>query len=76
MSDGPKKIIKDITKVLPNMVIFVVNKSLLQCILLQNLKTYFDEGPPGVGKTELANTAASYFKKDMYVCSAMRDLMN
>ena len=23
------------------------------------------EGPPGVGKTELANTAASYFKKDM-----------
>ena len=67
MSDGPKKIIKDITKGFAKHG-YICSEQIATAVYLASEleKPILIEGPPGVGKTELANTAASYFKKDMY----------
>ena len=66
MSDGPKKIIKDITKGFSKHG-YICSEQIATAVYLASEleKPILIEGPPGVGKTELANTAALYFKKDM-----------
>ena len=64
MTKGPTKKIEDITKgFAKNNYIF--SKQISSAVYLANEleKPILVEGPPGVGKTELANTAALYYKK-------------
>ena len=66
MTDGPKKIIKDITKGFAEHG-YICSEQIATAVYLASEleKPILIEGPPGVGKTELANTAALYFKKEM-----------
>ena len=66
MSDGPKKIIKDITKGFAKHG-YICSEQIATAVYLASEleKPILIEGPPGVGKTELANTASLYFKKEM-----------
>ena len=66
MTDGPKKIIKDITKGFAKHG-YICSEQIATAVYLASEleKPILIEGPPGVGKTELANTAALYFKKEM-----------
>ena len=58
------------------MVIFVEQIATAVYLASELEKPILIEGPPGVGKTELANTAASYFKKRYDTFGVVRDLMN
>ena len=64
MSRGPAKKIEDITKGFAKHN-YICSKQISTAIYLANEleKPILIEGPPGVGKTELANTAALYYKK-------------
>ena len=66
MTDGPNKIIKDITKGFAKHG-YICSEQIATAVYLASEleKPILIEGPPGVGKTELANTAALYFKKEM-----------
>ena len=66
MSDGPKKIINKITKGFAKHGYICSDQISTAVYLASELeKPILIEGPPGVGKTELANTAAMYFKKEL-----------
>ena len=64
MSRGPAKKIEDITKGFAKHN-YICSKQISTAVYLANEleKPILIEGPPGVGKTELANTAALYYKK-------------
>ena len=64
MSRGPAKKIEDITKGFGKHN-YICSKQISTAVYLANEleKPILIEGPPGVGKTELANTAALYYKK-------------
>ena len=66
MSEGPKKIIEDITEGFAEHG-YICSEQIATAVYLASEleKPILIEGPPGVGKTELANTAAMYFKKEM-----------
>ena len=66
MSDGPKKTINKITKGFAKHGYICSDQISTAVYLASELeKPILIEGPPGVGKTELANTAAMYFKKEL-----------
>jgi len=66
MSDGPKKAISKITKGFSKHGYICSDQISTAVYLASELeKPILIEGPPGVGKTELANTAAMYFKKEL-----------
>ena len=66
MSDGPKKTISKITKGFAKHGYICSDQISTAVYLASELeKPILIEGPPGVGKTELANTAAMYFKKEL-----------
>ena len=66
MSDGPKKTISKITKGFAKHGYICRDQISTAVYLASELeKPILIEGPPGVGKTELANTAAMYFKKEL-----------
>ena len=64
MTKGPAKKIKDITSGFAKHN-YICSKQISSAIYLANEleKPILVEGPPGVGKTELANTAALHYKK-------------
>ena len=64
MSKGPAKQIADITKGFAKHQ-YICSEQISTAVYLANEleKPILIEGPPGVGKTELANTAALYYKK-------------
>ena len=64
MSKGPAKTIADITKGFAKHQ-YICSEQISTAVYLANEleKPILIEGPPGVGKTELANTAALYYKK-------------
>ena len=66
MTDGPKKIIDDISNGFAEHG-YICSEQIATAVYLasQLEKPILIEGPPGVGKTELANTAALYFQKEM-----------
>ena len=66
MTKGPAKKIEDITKGFAKHN-YICSEQISSAVYLANEleKPILVEGPPGVGKTELANTAALYFKKDL-----------
>ena len=66
MTKGPAKKIEDITKGFAKNN-YICSKQISSAVYLANEleKPILVEGPPGVGKTELANTAALYYKKDL-----------
>ena len=66
MSEGPKKIIEDITEGFAEHG-YICSEQIATAVYLASEleKPILIEGPPGVGKTELANTAAMYFQKEM-----------
>ena len=66
MSDGPKKTINKITKGFAKHGYICSDQISTAVYLASELeKPILIEGPPGVGTTELANTAAMYFKKEL-----------
>lgn len=66
MTKGPAKKIEDITKGFAKHN-YICSEQISSAVYLASEleKPILVEGPPGVGKTELANTAALYFKKDL-----------
>ena len=66
MKDGPKKIIDDISNGFAEHG-YICSEQIATAVYLasQLEKPILIEGPPGVGKTELANTAALFFQKEM-----------
>ena len=66
MTKGPAKKIEDITKGFAKNN-YICSKQISSAVYLANEleKPILIEGPPGVGKTELANTAALYYKKPL-----------
>ena len=66
MTKGPAKKIKDITSGFAKHN-YICSKQISSAVYLANEleKPILVEGPPGVGKTELANTAALHYKKTL-----------
>ena len=66
MTKGPAKKIEDITRGFAKHN-YICSKQISSAVYLANEleKPILIEGPPGVGKTELANTAALYYKKPL-----------
>ena len=64
---GPQEEIKSITKGFAKYN-YICNEQLATAMYLAAKleKPILVEGPPGVGKTELANTAAKYYKKSLF----------
>ncbi len=77
MSDGPKKAISKITKGFSKHGYICSDQISTAVYLASELeKPILIEGPPGVGKTELANTAAMYFKKEFLLSEVRRNQMS